>query len=98
MPESFVDMVILDGRPALRGECDLARAELIERWLASFDGGPLEIDLSAVTFFDAAALRALLNVRHRHPHIRVVAPSKAVLRVLQITGTVGCLVEGHNAG
>ena len=50
MPESFVDLVIVDGRPAMRGECDLASAEMIERWLASFDGDPLEVDLSGVTF------------------------------------------------
>src|SRR5436190_14013208 len=89
------DLVIIDGRPAVRGECDLANAQQIEQWLSTFDGDPLEIDLSGVTFFDAAALHAFLNVRQRNPHIRVVEPSKAVLRVLEITHTID-LVDGSN--
>jgi stage II sporulation protein AA (anti-sigma F factor antagonist) len=88
MTEPIVELVIVDGRPAIRGECDLANAERIEGWLASFDGHPLEVDLSGVTFFDAAALHALLNARRRNPHTRFVRPSKAVMRVLELTGTV----------
>jgi anti-anti-sigma factor len=87
-------LVIVDGLPAVRGECDLASAKRIDRWLTSFDGDPLEVDLSGVTFFDATALRALLNVRRRHPKLRVVQPSTAVLRVLELTGTVDELVDG----
>ena len=60
MTGPVVDLVIVDGRPAVRGECDLANAERIEAWLSTFDGDPLQIDLSGVTLFDAAALRALL--------------------------------------
>ena len=95
MGSSIVDLVIIDGRPAVRGECDLANAQRIESWLASFDGDPLEVDLSGVTFFDAAALHAFLNVRQRNPHLRVVEPSKAVLRVLQLTDTLD-LVDASN--
>jgi len=93
MGSPMVDLVIIDGPPAVRGECDLASAQRIEQWLATFDGDPLEIDLSGVTFFDAAALHALLSVRRRKPHMRVVQPSKAVLRVLELTDTY-CLVAG----
>ena len=85
------DLVIIDGRPAVRGECDLANAQQIEQWLATFDGDPLEIDLSGVTFFDAAALHALLNVRRDNPHARFIEPSKVVLRVLEMTDSVDCL-------
>src|SRR5947207_12621466 len=88
-----VQFVIVDGRPAVRGECDLASAQQIERWLATFDGDPLEVDLSGVTFFGAAALRALLNVRRRNPHLRIVRPSKVVLRVLELTDTVDYLID-----
>jgi stage II sporulation protein AA (anti-sigma F factor antagonist) len=91
-----VQFVIVDGRPAVRGECDLASADRIEQWLATFDGDPLEIDLSGVTFFDAAALHALLNARQRNPHIRVVQPSRAVSRVLELTATVDYLVDGRD--
>ena len=87
MGSSIVDLVIIDGRPAVRGECDLASADRIEQWLATFDGDPLEVDLSGVTFFDAAVLHAFLNVRQRNPHLRVVLPSRAVLRVLELTDT-----------
>jgi anti-anti-sigma factor len=87
-PSSDVDLVIVDGRPAVRGECDFANAQRIEQWLASFDGDPLEVDLSGVSFFDAAALRALLGARRRNPHLCVVHPSKAVLRVLELTDTI----------
>ena len=93
MATSIVDLVIVDGCPAVQGECDLASAQRMEQWLSTFDGDPLEVDLSGVTFFDAAALHALLSVRRRKPHMRVVQPSKAVLRVLELTDTY-CLVAG----
>ena len=41
----------------------------------------------------AAALRALLNVRRRNPHLRIVRPSKVVLRVLELTDTVDYLID-----
>lgn len=94
---AFVALVIIEGRPALRGECDLASAEQIQRWLATFDGDPLEVDLSDVTFFDAAALRALLAVRRRNPHLRIVNPSPAVLRVLDLTHTAADLLDDHRS-
>jgi anti-anti-sigma factor len=81
-----VELVIIDGRPAVRGECDLATAQSIENWLAGFDGHPLEVDLRDVTFFDAAALRALLAAHRHNPHIRIVSPH-VVRRVLEITAT-----------
>ena len=90
-----VQFVIVDGCPAVRGECDVANAARIEEWLCSFDGDPLEVDLSGVTFFDAAALRALLNVRRRNPHARVAKSSKVVLRVFELTDTVDYLVDGQ---
>ena len=93
MGSPIVDLLVIDGRPAVRGECDLASAQRIEQWLGTFDGDALEVDLSGVTFFDAAALHALLSVRRRKPHMRVVQPSKAVLRVLELTDTY-CLVAG----
>ena len=97
MSADIVDLVIIDGRPSVRGECDFATAELIGRWLATFDGDPLEIDLGDVTFFDAAALRALLAVRRRNPHLCVVNASPAVIRVMELTNTVNYLLAGHGS-
>jgi stage II sporulation protein AA (anti-sigma F factor antagonist) len=91
-----VELEVVDGRPTIRGECDLATARRIEAWLATFDSQPLDVDLSGVTFFDSASLRAFLNVRRRNPHMRVVKPSKAVRKVLEITGTVEYLVDGRD--
>ena len=87
------EMVIVNGRPAIRGHCDLSAVRDIEAWLSTFDAHPLEVDLSGVTFFDSMALRALLNARGRNPHLRVVNPSKGVMRVLEITGTTNYLID-----
>jgi len=45
-----------------------------------------------VTFFDAAALRALLEMRQRNPRLRVINPSPPVQHVFEITDT-HCLTE-----
>ena len=56
----------------------------------------IEVDVSGVTFFDSSALRAFLNIRRRNPNMRVVNPSKAVRKVLELTNTVEYLVEGQD--
>ena len=94
MTNPGVELVIVDGRPTVRGECDLATAGDIEAWLDSFDAPMLEVDLSGVSFIDSSGLKAFLNARRRNANIRVVEPSAAVLRLLQITGTYRFLVEG----
>ena len=89
-------LTVTGGRPTVRGDCDLAAARDIEGWLATFDAQPLEVDLSGVTFFDSSALRAFLNVHRRNRHLRIVAPSEPVLKVLEITGTVEFFVGGRD--
>jgi anti-anti-sigma factor len=84
----LIELSIVDGRPTIRGECDLSTADEIGAWLATFEEEPLEIDLAGVTFFDSTALRMLLMVWRRNPQMRAINPSKAVLKVLEITGTV----------
>ena len=92
--EPFFDLAVVDGRPALRGDCDFSNAATIEGWLATFGRAAIDVDLSGVTFFDAAALRALLAVARDNPNMRIVAPSPIVQRVLDVTGTRPCLVDG----
>ena len=87
----WFELDIADRRSTIRGECDLATASRIQPWLAIFDGHPLDIDLSEVTFFDAAALRALLEMRQRNPRLRVINPSPSVQRIFEMTDT-RCLV------
>ena len=90
----WFDLAIVDGRPSLFGECDYANAETIDAWLATFGRAAIDIDLSGVTFLDAAALRALLSAVSRNPNMRIVAPSRVVERVLDLTGTRNILVYG----
>ena len=90
------EFAVVDGRPTIRGECDLSNAPAIESWLTSFGDAPIDIDLSGVTFFGASALRALIAVAQRNPNLRVVDPSPVVRRVLDITGTSYYLIEGTN--
>jgi anti-anti-sigma factor len=90
------ELLNVDGRPSIRGDCDVAAVREIEGWLATFDTEPLEVDLSQVTFFDSSALRALLNVKRRNRHMRVINPSESVRKVLDFTGTAEYLVDGRD--
>ena len=96
MAQPVFELAVVDGRPTIRGECDLVNSGQIEAWLTSLEGETVEVDMSAVTFFDSSALRALLNARRKDPNIRVVEPSPAVLKVLEITGMVEYLVDGRD--
>lgn len=71
----------------LRGELDLAAAAAVAAALA--DPDVQTVDLSAVTFIDAAGLRVLVDAhrsRSRPPGLRLRAPSWPVLRLLDLTG------------
>jgi anti-anti-sigma factor len=85
---------IIDERPCVRGEIDLSNADEFEEWLRSFGRAAIDIDLSAVTFFGASALRALLAASQRNPNLRVAQMSPIVQRVLDVTGTTAFLVDG----
>ena len=85
-----------NGCLTVRGELDLLSVPELESWLARADGQRYEVDLSGVTFFDSCALRAFLNARRVNTKMVIVRPSKAVLNVLQITGTVDYLVGGRD--
>ena len=94
MPGRGVELHVLDGRAWIAGECDIDTTAQINAWLGQFDEGPLEVDLSRVTFLGADGLRTLLLARRRNPGLRVVRPSHAVQHVLDITGTTAYLVGG----
>jgi anti-anti-sigma factor len=83
------------GHPALRGELDLLSVPALEVFLVGLEREGGNVDLSGVTFFDSSALRAFLSARRRNADLRILNPSKAVLKVLEITGTVDYLVHGR---
>ena len=82
-----------DGLPALRGDLDLLTLPALEAVLAQLNA-QADVDLSGVTFFDSTSLRAFLVGRKRNPALRIVNPSKAVVKVLEITGLFDYFVHG----
>ena len=83
----------------VRGEIDAATAPALTadlgRALAT-GSGPVEVDLSAVTFIDSSGLRALIIARHEAEAVgntlRIVATSDVVSRLLEVTGLTETLM------
>lgn len=68
------------------GEVDMATADLLFA-AATRDGAPAAtLDLRAVTFFDSAAIHALLRLCEHYRGALEVVPSPRVRRVLDIAG------------
>lgn len=71
------------------GEVDMATADTMFR-TATLDGArQATIDLRAVTFFDSAAIHALIRLAERYRGALQVLPSPQVRRVLEISGLGG---------
>jgi anti-anti-sigma factor len=88
---SIGDWFVLDiaaGKAKIRGECDLAVVRQIQPWLAILDGASLVVDLGEVTFFDTAALRALVAMRERNPKLRMINASRAVRQICELTNAL----------
>ena len=71
------------------GEIDLATKDGLQAALTPLLDGerPLLLDLSQVTFIDCAGLRVLQAAHLAHGRFAVVAPSDAVARLLELSGT-----------
>jgi anti-anti-sigma factor len=68
------------------GEVDMSTADAM---FAAATPGPARaatVDLTAVTFFDSAAIHALVRLAERYPAGLEVIPSSQVRRVLDISG------------
>jgi len=79
---------IADGRVTvvITGEVDMSTADTMFR-TASPDGADAAVvDLTGVTFFDSAAIHALIRLADRYPSTLEVLPSPQVFRVLDISG------------
>jgi anti-anti-sigma factor len=71
------------------GEVDMSTAD--EMFGAATPEGvrAATLDLRDVTFFDSAAIHALIRLAERYPGTFEVLPSRQVLRVLDISGLAG---------
>ncbi len=70
------------------GEIDIATADALDQALA--ENRNTVLDLSDVSFMDSTGLRTLVGVHNRlseaGSRFRIVVPSGAVARIIQITG------------
>ncbi|MEV4227397.1 STAS domain-containing protein [Streptomyces bobili] len=87
-----VDTVLL----RVSGELDLHTAPQLDRLLSALHCRPCELDLVLVSFADSTAVNLLLRHRRRAAEsggsLRVVAVSRTVRRVLDVTGTTALLL------
>lgn len=101
------DVEHVNGRATVRlaGELDLASRAVGQRALAVAASGSAEtvLDLSRVTFIDAAGLRLLFtaqrDARAASHRLLIRRPHRVVRRVLELTGMLACLdLEGPDDG
>lgn len=73
-------------RVVVSGEVEMATADAMVQ-AATLDGASeVTLDLRQVTFFDSAAIHAVLRLAQRHQSGLTVIPSHQVRRVLDIAG------------
>jgi anti-anti-sigma factor len=79
---------LVDGRVTVTvtGEVDMASAEALYRAATPDRAEAATLDLRAVTFFDSAAIHALIRLAERYPGALEVIPSDRVRRILEISG------------
>jgi anti-anti-sigma factor len=78
---------------AVRGDVDDVTADELR---AALDADWVRhLDMSAVTFFNSCGVRALLDARRARGEapLHVVAPSRAVRRVLELLGLTAIVVD-----
>jgi anti-anti-sigma factor len=71
------------------GEVDMATADAMFQAATPDSARAATLDLTAVTFFDSAAIHALIRLADRFAGALEVIPSAQVLRVLDISGLSG---------
>ncbi|KWV33220.1 anti-anti-sigma factor [Micromonospora rifamycinica] len=74
-------------RVTVTGEVDMATADTMIQTALREPARQLTLDLRAVTFFDSAAIHAVVQLAQRFPPgALTVLPSRQVRRVLEISG------------
>jgi anti-anti-sigma factor len=79
----------IDGTHAtvvVTGEVDMATADTMYQAATRDVPTSVTLDLTGVSFFDSAAIHALLRLVDRYPDALTVRPSEQVGRVLEISG------------
>lgn len=71
------------------GEVDMSTAAAMFDAVARPGARGATLDLTGVTFFDSAAIHALVRLAERYPADFTVRPSPQVRRVLEISGLAG---------
>lgn len=71
---------------AVTGEVDMSTADTMIQAAIRDGGQRLTLDLRQVTFFDSAAIHAVIRLAERFPGALTVLPSRNVRRVLDIAG------------
>jgi anti-sigma B factor antagonist len=73
----------------VRGDLDMSNADALKATVDSLAAGKpdaLIIDFSGLRFMDSAGIAVLVDAANRVPHVRLLHPSTAVRRVVEITG------------
>jgi anti-anti-sigma factor len=71
------------------GEVDMSTADQMFRAATPAGAARASLDLRGVTFFDSAAIHALIRLSDRYPDALDVTASRPVRRVLDISGLSG---------
>jgi stage II sporulation protein AA (anti-sigma F factor antagonist) len=79
---------VVDGRVTVHvsGEVDMATADEMFQAASAEGATSAAVDLTKVSFFDSAAIHALVRLAERYPDALSVRPSPQVRRVLEISG------------
>ncbi|WP_172892490.1 STAS domain-containing protein [Micromonospora coxensis] len=88
-PPVFSASAELDGehlRVVVTGEVDMATADTMLQTALREPAERVTLDLRGVTFFDSAAIHAVVRLADRLPDRLTVLPSRQVVRVLEISG------------
>jgi anti-sigma B factor antagonist len=87
--------LLADGRAVIvvRGELDLATVDSVVRYVSDVidrHDGPVSADLHGVTFCDACGLGALIRIaayaERAGRRLELLRPSRALIRIMRITG------------
>ena len=90
-PNFSATTAVADGRATVivTGEVDMSTADTMLRAAMSGNVAAATLDLRQVTFFDSAAIHAVLQLADFYGSELTVLPSSQVRRVLEISGLAG---------